>query len=636
MARITEWFKRAIHYINTHPKQSILASVAAAVLLYAVVFLLPQPMQFSYSGSNCVGRVTVLPQIQSSPDSSKFDIAFENNVNIGSLGLISFKTCVTPTAPPQEGTTIMATAPFGSLVARSHLGVNVPSPPKVNTATLSKPFPASKALTLPISAGDRTFTYALHVADNVAPCQPATKLLQCDVPKLGLKQDEQYKVKLVREFKGRQATELVAMPVRTLKATSVVDGSVQSGQIVYDRPKAVTYSVDKALVSADASLTVVGDTPKNIPVEATVSGKTITIALPNELERETKYELTIKNVEATDGSTLVEPYKTPYEVSGGPKVKSVNVGPTRVDTNAVIIVEFDQPLADAQPLGNFVHFNGGTATITKASPTRVSIALSNLPRCASFGIDIAAGLKSNYDVATSTPWKFSSRTICYSLSTIGTSVKGRAINAYTFGTSGPATLFVGALHGNEVSSSLILQDWINELEANYSRIPANTQVVVVPTVNPDGVAAGSRNNSRNVNLNRNFPTDNWVKDIDDTNGHVDGGGGSAPLSEPEAKALASLSTSLQPRLMLSYHAVGSVVIGDPGGYSSNYAATYANMVSYRNATGQSSDTFDYSITGSYEDWTTQKVGIPSMVIELGSYTYRSFSHHKEAFWAMLQ
>ena len=636
MQRLLNLARRAKNYINTHRKQSIFASVTAVVLMYAAIFILPQPVQFSYSGNSCADRLTVLPQIQKSPDNSKFDISFQNNVKVGSLALASFKTCVAPTAPPKEGTVIVATAPFGSLIARSHLAIDVPTLPKVSTTTLSKPFPASKPLDIPLNTADETFSYTLRAVEGIAACEPASKFIRCDVPKLALKQDEQYEVKLVREFDGKQARELVSMSVRTLKATSIIDWSVKPGQIIYDKPKEFTYKTDKNLASADVLLTSLGDTTKDVPIKAVADYKTITISLSNELEREKKYEFTIKNVEAADGSTLVEPYKVPFEVSGGPKVKAINVGASRVNSNAVITLDFDQPLADTQPITDVVRFGGGAATIAKVSPARVTVALSNLPRCAPFSIDIVAGLKSNYDIATTTPWKFSSRTICYSLSTIGTSVKGRAINAYTFGTSGPITLYVGALHGNEVSSSLILQDWISELEANYSRIPANTQVVVVPTVNPDGVAAGTRNNARNVNLNRNFPTNNWTKDINDTNGTVAGGGGSAPLSEPEAKALANLSSSLRPRLMLSYHAVGSLVVGDPGGYSAGYAAKYANMVGYRNATGQSTGTFDYDITGSYEDWTIQKAGIPSMVIELGSYSYRSFAHHKEAFWAMLQ
>lgn len=158
---------------------------------------------------------------------------------------------------------------------------------------------------------------------------------------------------------------------------------------------------------------------------------------------------------------------------------------------------------------------------------------------------------------------------------------------------------------------------------------------MVPTINPDGLAAGTRNNSRNVNLSRNFPTDNWVKDINDTNGKVKGGGGSRPLSEPEASALANLTRQYRPRLLLSFHAIGSLVVGDVGGYSAGYAAKYASMVGYRNATGSSSSTFDYDITGAYEDWIYRNEGIPSMVIELGSYTGYYIDHHRAALWAML-
>lgn len=77
------------------------------------------------------------------------------------------------------------------------------------------------------------------------------------------------------------------------------------------------------------------------------------------------------------------------------------------------------------------------------------------------------------------------------------------------------------------------------------------------------------------------------------------------------------------------------MVGDGHGtYSGGKAAQYASLVGYRNATGQSG-TFDYSITGSFEDWTYRNVGIPSMVLELGSYSYHNFAHHRAAMWAML-
>jgi len=637
MQRLLSLAGHAKNYINTHRIQSIIGGGAfAVVFMYTATFFIPQPVMFSYTGNNCVNRLTLLPDIHSSPDNSKFDVTFRNKVKLGSFSVASLRICVVPTSAPKKENATVAAAPFGSLLARLHLSITVPSPPKVQTSSLRRPFPISRPLDIALTSADSIFTYKLHINNKVAACKPIKQVVRCDISKLSLKQDESYSAKVSREFK-ESATILATAPVRTLKATAVIDGSVKPGQIVYDKPKTITYTTDKSLVSAKVSLVMLdGQSRNSVPVEVAAAENIITISLPKELMREKKYELAVQQVEASDGSNLADSYIVPFEMSGGPKVKGVNVGTSRVNSNAQIFLDFDQPLADSQPIASMVRFSGGNAAITKISPTRVGVALSNLPRCTPFSIDISAGLKSDHDISTTAPWKFSSRTICYSLSTIGSSVKGRAINAYTFGTSGPVTLFVGALHGNEVSSSLILQDWISELEANYSRLPGNSRVVVVPTVNPDGVAAGTRNNARNVNLNRNFPTSNWVKDIDDTNGRVPGGGGESPLSEPEAKALASLSTSLRPRLMLSYHAVGSLVVGDTGGFSAGYAAKYASMVGYRNATGQSTDTFDYDITGSYEDWTIQKNGIPSIVIELGSYSYRSFAHHKEAFWAMLQ
>jgi len=107
------------------------------------------------------------------------------------------------------------------------------------------------------------------------------------------------------------------------------------------------------------------------------------------------------------------------------------------------------------------------------------------------------------------------------------------------------------------------------------------------------------------------------------------------LSEPEASSLARLTTSYSPRLLLSFHAVGSLVIGDPGGYSASYASRYAGMVGYRDATNNGAGSFDYNISGAYEDWTFRNVGIPSIVVELSSYSSVNYAGHYKALWAML-
>lgn len=107
------------------------------------------------------------------------------------------------------------------------------------------------------------------------------------------------------------------------------------------------------------------------------------------------------------------------------------------------------------------------------------------------------------------------------------------------------------------------------------------------------------------------------------------------MSEPETQAIAALSRQLMPRFVLSYHAVGSVVIGNLAGDSASRASTYASQVGYSVGTGRDAEIFDYAISGTYDDWLMQKLGVPSMIVELGSYTYRDFGHHRAAMWQVI-
>src|SRR5690606_21354989 len=106
----------------------------------------------------------------------------------------------------------------------------------------------------------------------------------------------------------------------------------------------------------------------------------------------------------------------------------------------------------------------------------------------------------------------------------------------------------------------LMERWIQELDANPGRIPADKRIIIVPAINPDGVAAGARVNARNVDLNRNFATGDWLKDIQHTNGSAfPGGGGEAPMSEPEVQAIANFVAHMRPALVLSYHSIGGMV-----------------------------------------------------------------------------
>jgi murein peptide amidase A len=84
---------------------------------------------------------------------------------------------------------------------------------------------------------------------------------------------------------------------------------------------------------------------------------------------------------------------------------------------------------------------------------------------------------------------------------LGRSEHGRPIVAWETGDpqAKRRVLVVGCIHGNEPGGIAIADAVVR------ARVPAGTDVWVVPDLNPDGVAAGTRQNARGVDLNRNFP-----------------------------------------------------------------------------------------------------------------------------------
>lgn len=618
---------KGIHYLRSHKTKSAFFVIGVfLVLIYGLAFFIPKNVQLSYAGPTCARQLTIAPSLHQSTGED-YEVTFQNEKKLGSWTVISFKTCFRPSNSIEPGTKSVVTSPFGGWIARKHFAVNTASAPVANVSVLDKPVPISKPLLIPVSSQDDLHDYRFKVGSKVATCASKENQISCDIVKLKLDQGKQYDSKLIREYKSSQ-TELAKTKITTLKAIKVTKSSVKNQQIIYAKPRTFTFETDKQLNSAEVTLE--SSDKKSIGVDVSVKDKKILVKTAKQLERETSYRLVIRNAEAKDGSTFVDSKVYKFTMSGGPKVVGVSVGKSRVGLNQTITVTFDQTVS--KDAGKFLAVKGGSAALSANGET-ATFALQSLPRCQPFTLQVKSGVKSKYGIKSTKPWSFASRTVCHTTASYGTSLQGRGLVAYHFGNSGPVTMFVGAIHGNESSSSGLMQAWINELEANPDRLKGK-QIVVIPTINPDGVAAGTRTNSRSVNLNRNFPTSNWTRNIKDTDGTHKNGGGKKPLSEPESAALARITQQYSPRLLLSFHAIGSLVVGDAGSLSATKASQYASMVGYRNSTGSTS-TFDYDITGSYEEWTWQNVGIPSMVIELGGYSYYSIEHHKAALWAML-
>ncbi len=128
---------------------------------------------------------------------------------------------------------------------------------------------------------------------------------------------------------------------------------------------------------------------------------------------------------------------------------------------------------------------------------------------------------------------------------VGHSIDGRAIRPVLLGNPAAAhrLLVVGCIHGNESAGLAIVQRLI------AAGAPAGTEIVAVPSVNPDGWARGTRQNAHGVDLNRNFPS-NWSP-IGRPGSYQYAG--PRPLSEPESRYSVALIERLQPQITIWFH-----------------------------------------------------------------------------------
>lgn len=622
--------------LRTLPKRPlIIISALCAVLIGLALLFWPRYVTFSYQQRACIAQPIIAPGLAASV-SEEFILSPDRTVKLGNTTVAAGGICIQPKKAPQAGTYRASMAFFGLPFVSKQIIIKVDAPPRASAAPLDKPIPVSKSLHVPLSAADKLFSYRLTVNDRMAACQNSSSGLQCDVPKLSLNQGASYALRLERFFAGKRVATVLERQVMTLSATAVQDTSIKRDEVVFAKPKTAEIRVDKPVVSAQAILTRTDGDKAAVAVQTTVKDTLVTVAWPDDLPRQASYQLTLAKVEAKDGSSLVEPFVLPFKTSGGPKVKGISIGRARVPMGITATITFDQPLSEKQDLAKIITASGG-ATISGRKGSQVFVSFAGVPRCGDVTIKITDELQSNYDVSGGTAWQYSSRTVCHTVGSIGASAGGRSISAYYFGNGPNVVVYTGAIHGDELGTRSLMLRWIDDLEANARSIPADKSIVVVPAINPDGVASGRRTNANNVDLNRNFGTSDWRKDITTvTNAPFPGGGGSSPMSEPETRAIAGLVSRLRPQLVLSYHSIGGVVAANQAGISGARTSTYSALSGYRNATGATGSVFEYSVSGTADDYYAERLGVASILVELGSHSYHQFDRNQKAMWAMLQ
>jgi protein MpaA len=131
--------------------------------------------------------------------------------------------------------------------------------------------------------------------------------------------------------------------------------------------------------------------------------------------------------------------------------------------------------------------------------------------------------------------------------TVGTSVLGRSITAIHRKGSLEASrtvVVVGVIHGDEHAGRRITDALLT------AALPPDLDLWIVPTMNPDGEAAGTTTNANGVNLNRNFPT-SWEHGTTYSVGKYFSGW--SPGDQPETQAMMAFLDAIHPDITLWYH-----------------------------------------------------------------------------------
>ncbi|MEB3245460.1 MAG: M14 family zinc carboxypeptidase [Vampirovibrionales bacterium] len=200
--------------------------------------------------------------------------------------------------------------------------------------------------------------------------------------------------------------------------------------------------------------------------------------------------------------------------------------------------------------------------------------------------------------------------------TIGTSVQGRPLRLTLLGAGQPPeaplrVLYIGAFHGDEAISARLLEQFLAECQKNPGQMPKLTGPIgILPMLNPDGVAANTRTNANGVDLNRNWPTQNWRQNHEQPGSAYYGG--AQPASEPETQALLACIEQLKPQIIVSIHSPYRVINYDgPAPQTLALAEAMAACNGY-----PVTASIGYPTPGSFGTWAGLEQQIPTLTLEL--------------------
>ena len=164
----------------------------------------------------------------------------------------------------------------------------------------------------------------------------------------------------------------------------------------------------------------------------------------------------------------------------------------------------------------------------------------------------------------------------------------------------PSVIVIGCFHGDEPQGDYLIR--------KYYKNKTDTKLLMIPCLNKSGFESGTRVNANGVDLNRNFPTKNWI-----SGEKGDYFGGNTPASEKETKFIISIIEKYSPKAILTLHAPYKIVNydGNNDGEVKKLAQKISDIIGY-----PVEESIGYPTPGSFGTWAGIEREIPTITLEL--------------------
>jgi protein MpaA len=224
---------------------------------------------------------------------------------------------------------------------------------------------------------------------------------------------------------------------------------------------------------------------------------------------------------------------------------------------------------------------------------------------------------------------------------IGFSLAARPIEVYTFGAGEKEYLIVAGIHGGyEWNTIALANELITHINENPDVVPSDVTLYIIRNMNPDGEARAhdvdGRVNNNGVDLNRNFPSENWTEEWDRDGCWIyrPTTGGAYRGSEPETRSVMGFISSRRLEALISYHSAALGVF--PGGVPWT-GASKRLASALGKATGYPYPPIDTGCeyTGTLADWAVENGVGAAVDMELRNHRDTDFEENLEALQVFL-